>query len=962
MVGATISHYRVREELGAGGMGVVYLADDLRLDRKVALKFLAADAGDPLGVERLRREARVASALDHPNIATVYEIDEWEGRTFVAMAYYAGETLRARLERGPLTFDAAAAIVEQIADGLAAAHSAGIVHRDLKPANVIITPAGQVKILDFGLAKHIEAADDETAAAMTSAGSVVGTLAYMSPEQAKGLRVDARTDVWALGVVAYETLAGRRPFESQTSTGLAIALASETPASIRHVKPDVPAELERAITGALEKDPAKRTITAADIAAAMRSLRGRGGATGPAVVGNRGRRVAAWIAAAVLVAAGGYVAWSYASSRANRDWARVEVPAEAKRLMEAEQFMDAFDLAERARPHLEPVEFTKLLESVTRPVAVTTSPEGAEVWFASYDSPGPVWHRLGTTPITGARVPDGLLWWRIEKAGHEPTEDVVDAATINATLEPVGARPTGMIRVTGPSAGTSFVIQGTRLDSEGFGDYWIGRHEVTNRQYKAFLDAGGYTTRTFWKQPFTRAGKALTWEEGMAAFRDATGQPGPAAWELGRYPTGQDDLPVAGVSWYEAAAFAEFSAADLPTVHHWLRVAAYNSLVSDVIPRAVFNTTAAAPVGKSGARHRFGAFDLAGNIKEWVANGADADRRYALGGAFDEPAYMFGSADPRSAWDRVPTIGFRLAKYATTDVTLAELKKPVPVAPDLVLPKPVGDDVFAAYARAFSYDRTPIVDLVSVPVDTTSADWTHETVSFPAPYGRERITVHILLPKGSRPPYQPVIYIPGGNAWLTNSSTGLLENPGVAFVVRSGRALVLPILKGTYERSDGNPVPDTTLNTIRWRDMVVASVKDVSRTVDYLATRQDMTLDKIAYLGVSRGGAFGPVFLALEPRIKVAAFMIPGFHRSVAMPEVHPINFAGRMTQPVLVLNGRFDPIFPVSISQLPFFRSLGPPEPLKHRIEYDTGHGLPVNEAIKETLAWFDRHLGPVK
>jgi len=189
-----------------------------------------------------------------------------------------------------------------------------------------------------------------------------------------------------------------------------------------------------------------------------------------------------------------------------------------------------------------------------------------------------------------------------------------------------------------------------------------------------------------------------------------------------------------------------------------------------------------------------------------------------------------------------------------------------------------------------------------------------------------------------------------------------VTNPLAAFVVRSGRALVLPILKGTFERIDPTPIPDTILDTIRWRDTLIACVKDVSRTIDYLETRQDLALDKIAYLGYSRGAAFGPVFLALESRFKVAAFQIPGFHRSVAMPEVHPINFDGRMKQPVLVLNGRFDPIFPVNISQLPFYRSLGPAEPLKHRIEYDTGHGLPPNESIKETLAWFDRHLGSVK
>jgi acetyl esterase/lipase len=323
---------------------------------------------------------------------------------------------------------------------------------------------------------------------------------------------------------------------------------------------------------------------------------------------------------------------------------------------------------------------------------------------------------------------------------------------------------------------------------------------------------------------------------------------------------------------------------------------------------------------------------------------------------------MFGSADPRSAWDRVPTIGFRLAKYDSADTAVAELRKPIPVAADLVVPKPVSDDVFAAYARAFAYDRAPIADVVAEPPDSTPQDWIRETVSFPAPYGRERIIVHVLLPKGGRPPYQPVIFVPGGGAWFTATRGGTLQNPSTAFLVRSGRAVVLPVLKGTYERNEGTRILDTMLDTSLWRDHLIAGVKDVSRTIDYLFTRQDLALDKIGFVGNSRGSAFGPVFLAIETRVKAAVFWIPGFHRSVAMPEVHPIHFAGRMRQPVLVLNGRFDPIFPLEISQLPFFQALGAPGTVKHRIEYDTGHGLPANERIKETLAWFDKHLGAVR
>ena len=200
MRGTVVSHYRVLEQIGQGGMGVVYLAEDEKLARKVALKFISPSiAADPTARARLLREARVASALDHPNIATVYEVGEWNGELFLALAYYAGETLSDRIARGPLSVVEATAIGVQIAQGLAAAHAASVVHRDLKPANVIITPSGVAKILDFGLARSAGPLA-ETAVDLTVAGSVTGTLAYMAPEQAHGAYADPRADIWAIDI------------------------------------------------------------------------------------------------------------------------------------------------------------------------------------------------------------------------------------------------------------------------------------------------------------------------------------------------------------------------------------------------------------------------------------------------------------------------------------------------------------------------------------------------------------------------------------------------------------------------------------------------------------------------------------------------------------------------------------------------------------------------------------------
>src|SRR5215204_3551224 len=204
MIGTSVSHYHIISHIGAGGMGTVYLAEDTNLKRRVALKFLSpGTADDPEAAARLLREARAASALDHPHIATVYEVGDHAGQPFIAMAHYEGETLAARLARGQMPVGEIARILAQLGDALDAAHTAGIVHRDLKPSNLMLTTTAQLKVLDFGLAR-IESG--ETASRLTAAGCAVGTAAYMSPEQASGDAVDARSDLWSLGVVAYEML------------------------------------------------------------------------------------------------------------------------------------------------------------------------------------------------------------------------------------------------------------------------------------------------------------------------------------------------------------------------------------------------------------------------------------------------------------------------------------------------------------------------------------------------------------------------------------------------------------------------------------------------------------------------------------------------------------------------------------------------------------------------------------
>jgi len=486
--------------------------------------------------------------------------------------------------------------------------------------------------------------------------------------------------------------------------------------------------------------------------------------------------------------------------------------------------------------------------------------------------------------------------------------------------------------------------------------FFIDEHEVTNDQYKRFVDAGGYQKREFWKQGFVLNGREISWEEALGRFRDSTGRPGPATWEAGTYPNGSARLPVAGISWFEAAAYATFAGGMLPTAFHWTH-ASQNSVA---VIAAAGNFRGSVHDGGSGALSGYGTTDMAGNVKEWCLNEGREGKRFILGGGFGEPSYMFRDADEQSPWERRANFGVRTMKLdgpAPVDA-LARIDRPTPR--DFFKEVPVSDEVFAVFRSLYAYDKSPLNPRIEE--SESKPAWTRERVTFDAAYGHERVIAHLFLPKhAARAPFQPVIYFPGGFSLVDDKLDLAVLEESLDFILKSGRALIAPIYKGLYERRDG--LSGTGLPRGFYRDHLIMISKDVRRSLDYLETRRDIDATRIGYLGASFGGQLAPIFLAIEPRIKAAVLDSGGLMLRRDMPEVDRLNFVSRVHTPVLMLNGRFDTLFPLETSQIPLFRLLGTPPADKNHVIYEGGHGdMPYKDKVREMLDWFDKYLGAVQ
>jgi len=1012
--GVSVSHYIIRAKLGAGGMGEVYLADDTQLGRPVALKFLpSAAAADPVSVRRLQREARAAATLDHPHICAVYEVGDIDGRPFIAMQYVEGQPLDERLRQGSIPLGETLAIAAQVADALAEAHARGVLHRDIKPGNIMINARGDAKVMDFGLAKLAEPDDAgdgaETASLLSARGDIIGTAPYMSPEQARGEPLDPRSDLFSFGVLLYEMISGRRPFQGKSSAAVAAAILTEEAHPLARFSADVPAELERIVAKLLRKQPDNRYQTAKDTLIDLRSLKSdlefqhrlvqtpsqavsAGAPTAPMsaarppapVADSRTKRMLAGAIAVLVVAVS---AW-YVREAVNIRRARGRVP-EVAMLAEAGRYDDAYRLATELERYVPGAPaLTQLMPTISDAISVTTDPPGASVYLARFtgtdaDARG-TRVLLGSSPLTNVRLARGQYILTIEKAGYAPVQRTVSGMLVRAgslTITPppiriarkllaTSAVPGGMVFVPG---GDYRLVSWSRPTDRRvkLDDFFIDRYEVSNAQFKAFINAGGYVKRDFWKHPFLKDGRTISWEEAMRLFVDRTGLAGPRTWANQTPPDGKAEYPVTDITWYEADAYAAFQGSRLASIFEWEKAARDGFTPQAGVAgmpwglfypgdpltnRANFGTGLLPATSGAFGMSAYGAYNMAGNVAEWTANDS-SDGFLATGGSWGDPLYTFGMFGGRPGLFSSEKLGFRCARDATTGAGdqgafRVELQQEVP---EYTRSTP---SQLAALVDAYRYDKTAPLD-ARVEETIATPEWTRERITFAGANGARAIA-YLYMPNNAPRPVQVIHFMPAGDV-----ASGLRSLPDamgdrMAAYVHGGRAVFAVVLEGYIERlRPANDVPPD-ITSAEFADRMIGRVIDLRRGLDYLETRPDVDPGRMVAMAPSAGSSLGMVLGAFEPRYRGIVFLgagIPESYRRI-IAVANPINFVPHIAVPKLVLQGRYDEDTPLRTAAEPLYRLL--PEP-KRLVVYDGGHVPALEVQMRETAPWLDDLLGRV-
>lgn len=658
-----------------------------------------------------------------------------------------------------------------------------------------------------------------------------------------------------------------------------------------------------------------------------------------------------------------------ATKQPSRDaaWAAQQM-LELNRLKDLGKTGEAFDLARQVAEVLPEVNDQEAFwDGFTWSNDIDSVPSGAKVWRQKWDASEDDWEYLGQMPLKKVRFAQSIASRvRIELDDHHRVEVLQEAlmgpdefSGFNARnpviLDPLDESPEDMVR-----------LPGFTQDLVEYGDYYMGRFEVTNREFANFVTAGGYDKAQYWTEPFSSNGQELPFTEAMARFVDRTGRPGPATWSGGAYPSGEGDHPVGGISWFEAAAYANFVGKTLPSVaHHEMALRLY---LLNGGPVAVRSNLGDGPrkVGENRAMTSLGLYDHIGNVREWCWNELPGGNRCSFGAAWSDLPYRANDVTSESPWDRAPVHGIRLAMTLDNEDKLARLRQPDKVYDNRDFDKetPASDAEFEILMRFYTFDPIPLNGEVEETVEFEL--WRRERVAFDLPSGK-RGAAYLFIPHNLRQPVETILFWPGSDM-LNRRNIDVAEMGYSDFLIKSGRVMVWPVLWGTLDRDDpDSPITsstqwggyETAANTT-YRDLVVTWVKELSRTIDYLESRPDIYSGKLGFYGVSWGGFKAPIPLAIEvDRFDTAVLAVAGLDPSGNyLPEGDAFNFIGRVTTPVLMINGEFDTVAPKSTSGDPMFKYLGTDPAHKKMYLAPSSHIMPGDILIRETLNWFDHYL----
>jgi len=652
--------------------------------------------------------------------------------------------------------------------------------------------------------------------------------------------------------------------------------------------------------------------------------------------------------------------------RAKVNWAKNEGLQEIENLFNEDNYVEAFNISEKVERYI-PRDSTlkELLLKVRTSLAILTDPPGADVYWKKYSDTSGSWKYIGKTPIDSISMPVSTFYrFMVEKTGYETvcgaTSTYNDIDTVSRRLFKSGEVPPGMVYVDGYWD----EVKDTWEKDYGF---FIDKYEVTNIQFKEFVDHGGYRNPDYWKHEFIKEDKKISWEEAMSELTDKTGRPGPSTWEAGVYPQGQDDYPVGGISWYEAAAYAEFAGKVLPTADHWDSSVGFywfsvrHLFGPDIYPLSNIFSEHPLPVGRKEGISCFGVYDMPGNAREWCFN-ESSDGRIICGAGWDDPSYVFEFWSQLPPFDRSPQNGFRCALYIDKEKIPETAFRFIEMGTrgerDYSLETPVPDQTFRAYKAQFLYDKTELDPIIEAR-DNTAENFTMEKVAYNTAYGKERMVAYLFLPKNASPPYQTLIFFPGASALRGGDPFGYI--PGyIEYILNSGRAVMFPIYFDTYERNKNQVLTSPPQHTHQYTENLIKWVKDFSRSVDYLETRSDIDIAKLGYYGHSWGGRLGGVIPAVEERLRVSILILAGFTTSKPYPVADDINYVSRVKIPTLILSGKYDADFDLNNTVLPFFNLLGTPDADKRLCIYDAGHYIQYKYRVKEVLGWLDKYFGP--